>query len=206
MPSYVTVREVLWDKSRARSGSRVGVRSRARDSSRWSSSRALRTGFAPRLTRRLGRASVDAALIVAIVFLGQQVVDTAIARADKQASIDSLTREARSLYAALDRYFEDNRAYPSEHAEPRFDLATLEPLRQRGYYRGAINHHLLRKRIDAYESPDDRGTNREYWLEMTLAADPSVRLLVCRSDDAPLGGGDWLDGVFILRDGALEAL
>ena len=39
---------------------------------------------------------------------------------------------------------------------------------------------------------------------MTLKRDPSIRLLVARSDDAPLSGGVWLDGVFIYRDGRLE--
>ena len=159
-----------------------------------------------RLVRRLGRAAIDLVLLIGIVYLGQQVVFSAVTAADKRAGIRALEVEARALYDAFDRYFEDNRSFPSSEAEPAFDTATLDPLRQRGYYRGVIVHHLRRKRVDAYESPDDRGTDREYWLEMTLAADPSIRYLICRSDDAPLGGGEWLDGVFVLRDGVLEPL
>ncbi len=41
---------------------------------------------------------------------------------------------------------------------------------------------------------------------MTVAADPGIRLLVVKSDDAPMGGGEWLDGVYAFREGRLEAL
>ena len=41
---------------------------------------------------------------------------------------------------------------------------------------------------------------------MTLAAEPSIRFVVARSDNAPLGSGAWLDGAYILRDGRLEPL
>ena len=35
---------------------------------------------------------------------------------------------------------------------------------------------------------------------MTLEADPNVRLLVVKSDDAPMSGGKWLDGVYLFRN------
>ena len=41
---------------------------------------------------------------------------------------------------------------------------------------------------------------------MTLAVDPAIRYVVARSDGAPLGGGSWLDGVYVLHDGRLERL
>lgn len=96
--------------------------------------------------------------------------------------------------------------YPDEHGNPPFNPATLEPLRRRGYYTGAIGKYLVDGRIDAYDAPDDQGPNHEFWIEMTLASDPSVRILIARSDDAPLGRGTWTDGVFVVRDGRLEAL
>jgi hypothetical protein len=96
--------------------------------------------------------------------------------------------------------------FPNAWAEPGFDEVTLDPLRQGGHYAGLVNSKLLDGRIDAYDSPDETGENAEYWLEMTLARDPSIRFVVARSDDAPLGGGRWLDGAFIYRDGSLERL
>ena len=80
------------------------------------------------------------------------------------------------------------------------------PLSRRGYYKGGITQFLLNQRIDAYDSPDDKGNNREFWVEMTLKRDPSIRFLVAHSDDAPLGGGVWRDGVFIYRGGKLEPI
>ena len=75
----------------------------------------------------------------------------------------------------------------------------------RGYYRGPLRTYLVNGKVDAYDSPDDRGLNREFWVEMTLRADPSIRVLVARSDDAPLGGGAWREGVFVIRNGETES-
>ena len=44
------------------------------------------------------------------------------------------------------------------------------------------------------------------WIEMTLASDPDVRVLIATSDDAPLSRGSWTDGVFIVRGGRSERL
>jgi hypothetical protein len=145
-------------------------------------------------------------IVIAIAYFGHQMVRSAADASNAQASQRIAEREALALYDSFDRYFEDHRAFPGTHTDPRFELDSLEPLVERGYYRGAILSQLLLRRADAYESPDDRGSNREFWLEMTLKADPSVRIVVARSDDAPLGGGAWLDGAFILRNGNLESL
>ena len=77
---------------------------------------------------------------------------------------------------------------------------------KRGYYRGLLLKRMRGNRADAYDSPDDQGRNREFWIEMTLAQDPSIRILIAKSDDAPLSGGRWVEGAFIYRDGDLEPL
>ena len=59
---------------------------------------------------------------------------------------------------------------------------------------------------DGYGSPDDNGTNQEFWLEMTLEDDPTVRLLVCDSDDAPLAEGDFYNGIYVFENGSLMRL
>jgi hypothetical protein len=76
----------------------------------------------------------------------------------------------------------------------------------RGYYHGAIDAFLLNGRVDGYDAPDDQGPDHEFWMEMTLASDPSVRILIARSDNAPSSRGTWIDGVFVWRDGKLEQL
>jgi len=131
-----------------------------------------------------------------------------LAQATRQANLQADLRiaqhEAGEIHRAFQAYHERLGNYPNSHASPSIDEGTLDPLRRRGYYTGHINGVLLNGRVDAYQSPDDQGLNQEFWVEMTLERDPSIRLLVTRSDDAPMGGGEWLDGVFIYRNGRLE--
>ena len=162
---------------------------------------------APRRRGRLGRAArgaVDLVLLGGLLYVGSLLAGTALEEANRREQLRLLRAEAHALYTAFNQYYARNHGYPGSYVEPRFDLATLDPLRRRGYYQGQLQADLHRQRPDAYDSPDDSGPNQEFWLEMSLAADPAVRILVAKSDDAPLGGGEWLDGVFVYRDGALE--
>ena len=150
------------------------------------------------------RGAIDLILLLSIVFIGGLIVQSAMESARTRAELKYAVSEAQSLYDALARYHERNQAFPNAYAAPRFELDTLDPLRRKGYYDGGILNVLQSGRVDAYDSPDDRDLNYEFWVEMTLASDPSVRLLVASSDDAPLSEGRWVDGVFIYRDGELE--
>jgi len=152
------------------------------------------------------RKTIDLVLLLAwigmLVPLGIQAAGSAGARADGEI----VEREARLLYRGFCDYYGRTGQFPNAYAAIRFEPDSLDPLRRRGYYDGPLTTRLLRERIDAYDSPDDRGLNQEFWVEMTLAADPAVRYVVARSDGAPLGGGRWLDGAYVLRDGRLERL
>ena len=150
------------------------------------------------------RNAIDAILMLSIVFIGGLTIRSATDSARRQAELKYAVSEARTLYASFTRYHERNQVYPNAYAAPRFDLETLDPLRRKGYYDGGILSVLQSGRVDAYESPDDSGLNQEFWVEMTFAGDPSIRILVARSDDAPLSGGDWVEGVFVYRDGTQE--
>lgn len=142
-----------------------------------------------------------AAALLAVVCLS---LVEATRLANLEADLRIAQKEARNLHQAFQAYHERHGSYPNSHAPVRIVEGTLDPLRRRGYYTGHINGVLLNGRIDAYQSPDDQGLNQEFWVEMTLERDPSIRLLVARSDDAPLSGGVWLDGVFVYRNGRLE--
>jgi hypothetical protein len=146
----------------------------------------------------------DALLALALVYMIYLLGAAAVSAANSRTELRVLVHEARDLYQAFERYNARNHGYPATHSGARFDVATLDPLRKRGYYGGSLTSHLLDGEVDAYDSPDDRGPNREFWLEMTLGSDPEVRILVAHSDDAPLGGGSWREGVFVYRDGELE--
>jgi len=149
---------------------------------------------------------INILLLAGIVFFCGEILATAVRKANLRADVRIVAQEAQTLYEAFEAYHERNRVYPAAYLGRSFDTDSLDPLRRRGYYRGTITARLLDTRVDAYDSPDDRGLNQEFWLEMTLQSEPSIRFLVVRSDDAPLGGGKWLDGVFVYRGGQLERL
>jgi type II secretory pathway pseudopilin PulG len=155
-------------------------------------------------TNRIGYAFFDAILFIAIFCVLSLVIAPVIHSSQVKADLRIVELEANSLYEAFETYYERHRAYPNAYAPPGLQSDTLDPLNKRGYYKGHLIRFLLNRRIDAYDSPDDQGSNREFWVEMTLKSDPSIRFLIARSDDAPLGGGVWRDGVFIYRGGNLE--
>ena len=142
------------------------------------------------------------AWIAAVVCLIVSLLHSSDLKAQRQAT----EKEARRLYTAFVEFYERTGEYPNAYAGIRFDPESLDPLRRRGYYGGHLPNRLLQHRVDGYDSPDDRGLNQEFWLEMTLADDLSTRYVVARSDNAPLGGGKWLDGVYVSRRGRLEFL
>lgn len=161
-------------------------------------------GRRPRRAARRRRAIVDATLLVAALCLVASIVQSGVAASLQRAERRELGRQALELYRALDLYQDRHGAFPGESGPP-LELATLEPLRRRGYLRAAIVARLDQRRLDGYHATTgDDGP--EFWLEMTFAADPAVRFVVARSDDAPLSGGRWLDGAYVYHDGELSPL
>jgi hypothetical protein len=156
--------------------------------------------------RRLWKAVFDALLLAAVLCVLSLIIAPALHSSQVKADLRLVTVEAKALYDAFDAYYEQHRAFPNSYTQPSLQTDSLNPLRKRGYYRGHLTRFLVNHRVDAYDSPDDRGPNREFWVEMTLKNDPSIRFLVARSDDAPMGGGSWRDGAYICRDGVLERL
>mgnify|MGYP001310854280 CR=1 FL=1 len=148
----------------------------------------------------------DIVLALVLVALCSQQLVPAIHAARRREALEPVSREAHALYSAFINYRERNGSFPDVHSDPPFEPDTFEPLRRRGYYSGKLADYLLGGRIDAFDAPDDRKLNDEFWIEMTLASDPDDRLLIASSDDAPLGRGTWTDGVFLVRGGRMEAL
>ena len=145
---------------------------------------------------------VTLAIIGILVAIAVPLLNEAMLR----ARVSGLAAESRVVYTAFKQYFVDQEGYPNSVSVPFFELDTFEPLVTSRYYRGAITSQLLNQQADAFDSPDDQGTNLEFWLEMTLAIDTSVRFLVADSDNAPLGGGVYRNGVFSYRNGVLTPI
>jgi prepilin-type N-terminal cleavage/methylation domain-containing protein len=146
---------------------------------------------------------VEVLIVVAIIAILMAIVMPMMREALLRAHISSAVSDARSIAVAFKRYAVDNSAYPDEGG---LDLASFEPLVAGKYYDGRIGTRLLNDQADAYGAPDDSGTNQEYWMEITLAYDPTVRVVIADTDDAPLLGGAFLDGIALYKGGVLTPL
>ena len=144
--------------------------------------------------------------VVAIIGILAAIAIPLLHQAILKANISAVAAEAKTVYTAFKQHYVDEDVYPFASSSPVFELDTFEPLRSFGYYDGDITTKLAGGKADAYDSPDDQGQNREFWLEMTLKSDPSIRFLVADSDDAPLSGGDYVDGIYLYQNGVLKPI
>ena len=157
------------------------------------------------MSRRRPRPWVDLLLLAGSVWALVVAAQAGLARGNIDADIELVSNEARQLYTAFVRFHKSNGSFPTGHGDRAEDRDVLGPLKRRGYYRGSVTTRLVDGEPDAYVSSGS-GVRSEFWLEMSLDSDPTVRFLVARSDDAQLGGGKWRDGAFVFRAGELEPL
>ena len=156
--------------------------------------------------RERGFTLIELLIVVAIIGLVSAIAIPQYRNVMVRSHVAFVAAESRTIYNAFLEYYRDNSQYPNATSSPTFQLDTFEPLRSDGYYRGSVTHKLVAGRADGYDSPDDKGNNQEFWLEMTLVIDPSIRFVVAESNDAPLSNGVELGGIYMYRNGELEPL
>lgn len=153
-----------------------------------------------------GFSLVELLVVVAIIAVLMGITVPLMQSAMLRAHVGTMASDARVLHNSFRQYYIDFDMYPNSTVAPALDLATLEPLVSMGYGSAHILGRLDGGMFDAYDSPDDLGVNAEFWIEMTLAFDPTVRFLVADSDNAPLSGGEYKDGIYLYRNGVLLPL
>ena len=122
-----------------------------------------------------------------------------------RAHLASVVADGSILFHGLEEFYALNYMYPNASSNPAFDLVTFEPLRTMIGYQGSINARLVNGQADAYDSPDDQGSNQEWWVQLSLAIDPSFQVVIAVSDNVPLLDGTWLQGVYTFENGTLIA-
>lgn len=149
---------------------------------------------------------IELLVVVAILGIISAIAIASVQGALRKSQVNAVAAESRVLYDAFMRFYVDNSNYPWATTSPSFQLDTFEPLRGAGYYTGNVAESLVNNRADSYDSPDDNGTNGEFWLLMTVEADPSVQFLVCNSDNTPIADGTWLDGIYLVQNGTITPI
>jgi len=153
-----------------------------------------------------GFSLVELLVVVCIIAILTAIAIPLMRDAVVRAHISAAATDAKAIYVAFKRHHVDTSMYPYASQDPSFELDTFEPLVSMGYYDGRLLPRLRGETADGYDSPDDNGVNQEFWLEVTLGYDNTVRFLISDSDDAPLAGGRYMDGIFLFRNGVLTPL
>ena len=118
-----------------------------------------------------------------------------------KAHVKSIVADGKILYAGFQQFYAENYSFPNATSNPYFDLTTFEPLLTMGFYQGNMFERLNNNQADAFNSPDDQGPNQEFWVLLSVRLDPSYQIVIASSDNAPMGGGNWLEGVYTFQDG-----
>jgi prepilin-type N-terminal cleavage/methylation domain-containing protein len=153
-----------------------------------------------------GFSLLELLIVVAIIGVLMGITIPLMQSAMLRAHVGAMASDSRIVHTAFKQYFLDFDMYPNATNNPAFELDTFQPLVGEGYYDGRIVSKLEGATADDYDSPDDLGINQEFWIEYTLDFDPSVRFLVADSDNAPLSGGEYMDGIYLYRNGELRTL
>ena len=153
-----------------------------------------------RTTRQAGYSLIELMIVLAVVGVIMAIAIPMMREALVRGMIGAATAEARTIHSAMKQYHIDQSAYPDAGG---FNVSTMEPLVSLGYYDGRLIPRIQNGALDGYDSPSNR---EEYWLEFTLQDAPNVRFMVGDSDNAPLAGGSFHDGIVLYRDGVLVPL
>ncbi len=152
---------------------------------------------------RAGFTLIELLVVAVIISILTSIALTNFHSIRVKAHLKSVVADARILYTGFQEFHALNYMYPNATSPPNFNTATFEPMRSMGVYQGNMQDRLLNRQADAYDSPDDIAPNQEFWVQFTLRIDPTYQIVCASSDNAPLSGGSWLEGVYVYQNGAL---
>jgi len=152
---------------------------------------------------RSGFTLVELMIVTVLIAVMASIASPKLRAVLVRAHLSSVVADGKILSQGFAEFYAEGYAYPNAISRPYFDLTTFEPLRSMGFYQGDMFDRLNGGQADGFDSPDDRGSNQEFWVLLTLRIDPSYQVVVASSDNVPLAQGEWLEGVYTFRDGEL---
>ena len=132
-----------------------------------------------------------------------------------------IVSDCQALFRGFIVYFIENNEFPWKDTvgPQQFNLTTFAPLTNAGLMGmdvglegniDSLKKHLHQNKAEAFDSPDaPLGVNQTFYLVLPWIADPSVKYVIAQSehvtqaDGTEIDGGNWLDGVYITKGGAI---
>ena len=150
-----------------------------------------------RLRRPHGFTLIEVMVVVAIIGILATIAVPLSRHYINKSHYSAALIESKELLNAFMAFYIENDMYPNSTSRPAFDRRTFSPLE----FNGKLAQRMVNQQADRYDSPDDMGSNQEFYVRMTLARDPRIQFVVANSNNVDLEPGVWLNGVFVYRDG-----
>jgi prepilin-type N-terminal cleavage/methylation domain-containing protein len=145
---------------------------------------------------------IEVLIVVAIIGLLTATAVPVYRDAQAKAQRAALAGDMKELYSAFMRYHVDRGGFPSDSGAGAFNITTLNPLANSGYFPSVdgLKSKTYDNRMYWYWAPDWEGPNSDFIVIARSKVDPNVWVYAMHYD---LLGLFAYDGVYLLLDGQL---
>jgi len=141
-------------------------------------------------------------IVVVIISLVSALAIPVYEQALENSHRSALQADCYQLYQSLMKYQFDHDKFPSE---AEFDLQTLAPLSNEGYFNAAatFTNRMKDNKLVLYLAPDVDGADTQFIAVVRAEIDPDSIFAVVYTNIVE-DDGDWVDGVYRITPEDLE--
>jgi prepilin-type N-terminal cleavage/methylation domain-containing protein len=145
---------------------------------------------------------IELMIVVMIISLASALAIPVYENALENSHRSALQADCYELYQSLMKYQFDHDKFPSE---AEFDLATLAPLHNGGYFNAAptFTSKLKDEQLLVYLAPDVGGADTQFIVVAQAEIDPTTIFAVVYTNIISETNG-WVDGVYRITPGDLK--